>query len=380
MILKYSKVIIVVLVGIGLLAAYFSMPYFAPQDSLVKEEKKGADVYKPLVEIEQVTVQPFQENLVSVGSLVANESVVLRPEIEGKLLHVFFEPGTHVEKGTNLFRLDDSILRSQLEEAKAQLKLSELEYERAKLLAEKKVGPMKEMQKSLATFEVQKSNLAVAKEKLEKSLIKAPFEGLIGMKDISVGAYVRPGEDLVVLEDVDPMKVDFNVGEVYLQDLKVGMPVKVKVDGFDKKEYTGKIEAIDARVDTVNHSIRVRASMHNEDRKLRSGLFASVKLTVRDEDKAILVPESAVEQRNGEQVVYRIIENVAVETPVTVGPRRDGLVVIEDGLFSYDVVATAGASKLQNGVPVKTTVSSRLGAQKEKLGGIVEKLRAEGSK
>jgi len=366
---KVALVILIVGAGAG---SYF---FFRPVKEQTVKKKPTADFV--LVEVEPVKVQKFIEDLVVVGSLKANESVVLRPEIEGKISEILFVSGTHVERGDKLVRLEDNILKAQLKEAQAQANLSKLDYERAKYLVEKKVGPLKEMQKALATYQAHKASLQAAKEKLAKALVTAPFEGLIGLRDVSVGAYLRPGDDLVVIEDVDPIKVDFNIGEVYLKNIKKGMPVKVKIDGFSKA-YDGVIEAIDARVDTINHSIRVRASVDNPSKNLRSGLFASVTLTLKEDPTAIMIPESAVEQRKGEQVVYRVIDGRAVETPITIGGRKDGMVMIEEGLFSYDIIITAGASKIHfNGVPVKTIPSSRLKKKGKDMSRIVEKLKKE---
>lgn len=368
----FWKAVLVVLIIGASVGAYF---FFKPVEKEVT--KKAPKRHYVLVEVEPVKVQNFEENLVVVGSLRANESVVLRPEIEGKVSEILFISGTHVDKGAKLVKLEDSILKAQLKEAQAQANLSKLDYERAKYLFEKKIGPLKEMQKAFAAYQAHKASLDAAREKLRKALVTAPFEGLIGLKDISVGAYLKPGDDLVVLEDVDPIKVDFNIGEVYLKTIKKGMPVKVKIDGFNKV-YQGVIEAIDARVDTLNHSIRVRASVDNPSKNLRAGLFASVTLRLKADDSAIMIPESAIEQRKGEQVVYRVIDGKAVETPVTIGGRKDGMVMIEDGLFSYDIVVTAGASKLHfSGVPVKTIPSSRLKKSGKDMSNVVEKLKKE---
>ncbi len=367
----WQFVFILFFVGAGIGLFFLLSP---SQLDVVQEAPKRNTV---LVEVEPIKVQRFEENLVAVGNLVANDSVMLRPEIEGKITEILFTPGTHVEKGTSLIKIDDVILRAKVNEAQAQRRLAELDYKRTQLLVEKKVGPIKEMQKAYAAYEVHTAALRGAEKKLEKCLIVAPFGGLVGLTDMSIGSYVRPGEDLVMIEDIDPMKVDFHVGEVYIQDLKVGMPVKVKVDGFPNV-YQGLVKAIDARVDTINHSIRVRASIDNASKDLRSGLFASVTLMLKEDETAIMVPESAIEQRKGEQVVYRIIDDKAVETPVVIGSRRDGMVVVEEGLFSYDIVVTAGASKLHfSGVPVRTISSSRMNEKGKDITNIVEKLKQE---
>ena len=308
------------------------------------------------VEAETVTVRPFMTNLTSVGNLVANESVILKPEISGMISNILFESGAMVKKGQTMYTLEDKLYRAQLADSVASLSLATKDYERAKELAAQKFVAVKELDKQFSEKEKAQAQTDLSRVKLSQTVIKAPFDGYAGIIKHSVGAYVQIGDDLVSIVDLDPMKVDFFVGEEYLQSLSVGQELSLKIDGFDDK-FKGEIEAIEPKIDTLGHSIAVRARIDNPEKKLRPGLFATITLTLKIEDEAILIPESAIETDGDEQRVFRVVDGVAVETFVTVGGFEKGMAHITDGLWSYDKVVTAGAMKISDGVPVRIVES-----------------------
>lgn len=304
------------------------------------------------VEGQVVQVAPFITQLSAIGTLVASESVSIKPEIDGMIANIAFESGQQVQKGQLLYGLDDMLAKAQLNEAKAQLRLATLDYNRAKQLAEQKFVSNKELDKLFATFQVGEAQTEAAQAKLIKTQIKAPFGGIIGINQWSVGAYVRAGEELVSLVSIDPMRVDFRVGEEHLQGLQDGQKITINIDGFEEV-FEGTITAIEPKIDPIGHSILVRALIDNPDKKLRPGLFANISLTLKVEEEAILIPESALETEGGEHFVYRVVDGVATKTLVTVGGYKEGQAYITEGLWRTDTIITAGAMKIGDGVPVQ---------------------------
>ncbi|MBS0185097.1 MAG: efflux RND transporter periplasmic adaptor subunit [Proteobacteria bacterium] len=315
-----------------------------------KDSKK--EMEPVAVEAQAVVVRPFVTELVAVGNLIAHDSVILRPEIEGIISNILFDSGSQVKKGQTLYTLDDALAQAQLSDAKAELLLSQKNYSRAQTLSKQKFISGKDVDELFAKLEKAKAQVELAQVRLSKTVLQAPFEGYAGIIQHSRGAFVKAGEDLITIVALDPIKVDFHVGEEYLQRLQEGQKISIKVDGFDQI-FEGEVEAIQPEVDVSGHSILVRGRIENHEAKLHPGLFATVTLTLNVVEDAILIPEDALETQGNEQFVYRIVDGVATQTPVTVGGFEDGMVHILDGLWSYDTVVTAGAIKISDGVPVR---------------------------
>lgn len=305
------------------------------------------------VEASTVEVGTVTEEISAVGSLASNESVIVRPEIAGRIVAIHFIEGTRVDKDAPLFSLDDSIYRADLAEAQASLTLSERNYTRADELFKKGHGTARSRDEALAKLETDRAALALAKARLEKTQILAPFHGVIGLRRVSVGDYVVPGQDLVNLEDLDPIKVDFRVPERFLPALAKGQKLAVQVDAFPGQDFDGQVYALDPRIDAAGRSIAIRATVPNDDQRLRPGLFARIKLAVAARPNAILIPEQAIVPRGADRYVFKVVADKAVMTKVTLGLRRTGNVEIVEGLEPGDVVVTAGQLKIHDGAPVK---------------------------
>ena len=205
-----------------------------------------------------------------------------------------------------------------------------------------------------AQLTINQAEVDLARARLEKTRISAPFAGVIGLREVSVGNYVSPGQDLVNLEDIDPIKVDFPVPERALSALEVGQPIEVTVDAWPGQTFTGEVYAIDPRIDAQGRSIAIRATIDNRDRLLRPGLFAAVRLITARREQALLVPEQAIFAQQGKPYVYKVVDGVARLTQVQLGGRRVGQAEITEGLAAGDVVVTAGQLKLHDGARVRT--------------------------
>jgi membrane fusion protein (multidrug efflux system) len=305
------------------------------------------------VEAARVEVGTITDEVLAVGSLRSNESVIIRPEIAGRITGINFSEGEPTRSGALLFALDDAIYQADLNEAEASLLLGQRNYERATELYKKGAGTARNLDEAEAALQTDRARVALARARLEKTRISAPFDGILGLRHVSIGDYVIPGQDLVNLENIDPIKVDFRVPERFLSGLAKGQELRVKVDAFPGRAFEGEVYALDPRVDSAGRSVAVRARVPNSDRVLRPGLFARVNLAIESRKNALIVPEQAIVPRGDERFVFKVVDGKAVMTKVILGQRRGGRVEIVEGLEAGDVVVTAGQIKIRDGAPVK---------------------------
>ena len=307
--------------------------------------------------VEAVTVHPQDLNagLQTVGSLRADESVVVRPEVAGRISRIHFTEGGRVQAGQPLFTLDASLAQADLNEAAANLENSRRAAARAQQLVDEKLIARADFDTARAALGVDQARVASARTALSKMTLRAPFSGQIGLREVSVGDYVSVGQDLVRLVRLDPIEVDFSVPESVMGQVRNGQKVAVSVDAFPGESFTGEVVAIDPVVDPNSRSARVRAQVPNPDARLRPGQFARLQLdTGSDRADALLVPEQALMQEGDTRFVYTVVDGKAHKTPVKTGTRVPGNVQVLEGLKPGDVVITAGQGKpmMQEGVPV----------------------------
>jgi membrane fusion protein (multidrug efflux system) len=331
-------------------------PAGAPKQAEKQAEKKGGGPpggFSIPVETAEAKLGRMDRSILAVGTLRSNQSVVIRPEIAGRIVKIHFDEGQTVAKGAPLVSLDDTIARAEVAQARAALTLSRANFDRAKELLGRGAGTQRTRDESLAKLRSDEANLALAEARLEKTVIAAPFKGIVGLRAVDVGDFVNIGQQIVNIEDVDPMKVDFRVPEVFLSAVAPGQRVEVTADAWPKQSFTGELYAIDPLIDALGRSIVIRARLPNEEGRLRPGLFVRVKLILKGRDDAVLIPEQALVPVGEAQFVFRVTDGKAQQTKVVTGERRDGLVEITDGLAAGETVVTAGQIKLRNGAPVK---------------------------
>ncbi|NUB13266.1 efflux RND transporter periplasmic adaptor subunit [Azospirillum brasilense] len=304
------------------------------------------------VEALPVKVGTVSRQVTAVGSLLSSESVVIRPEVAGKVSEIAFLEGQAVKKGAVLIRLDDSIARATLAQAQASIAFSRAELSRAEELYRQRTGPARNREQALAKLQSDEATVQLAKAQLEKLTLTAPFDGVLGLRKVSVGDVVAAGKDIVNLEAIEILKLDFRVPELYLPTVRTGQTLKVAVDSFGGRTFDGTVYAIDPLVDVNGRAVVIRARVPNSDGALRPGLFARVALTLDQNPNAVLVPEQAVSAFGNKQFVFKVVEGKAVQTTVTLGERRNAEVEITAGLQPGDVVVTAGQLKIRDGAPV----------------------------
>jgi membrane fusion protein (multidrug efflux system) len=308
---------------------------------------------KPVtVEAEPVQGAEFIHEVTAVGSLLSNESVMIRPEIAGRVAKILFEEGGAVKKGQPLVKLDDSTYVADFNQARANLDLSKANNERATKLYSQGAGTARALDEAGSKLKVDQSRIELAKTNLDKTLITAPFDGVVGLRKISQGAYVTPGQDLVNLEGIDPIKADFQVPESVLSEIHPGMAILVRADSYPGQIFNGEVYAIDPKIDPVNRSVAARARLPNEKGLLKPGMFVRISLVTRKTENALLVSEEALLPRGNQVFVYKVVEGKVVAQKVRTGSRREGRVEILEGLSAGDVVITAGHMKVREGAPV----------------------------
>ena len=310
------------------------------------------------VEAAAVTVGRAERRVNAVGSLRSNESVTVRPEVAGRVIALGFEEGHKIKRGQVLMQLDTSVERAELAQAQAQVALARTNANRANELVQRGAGTQRAMDEARATLRTGEAQVQLNQAKIEKMTVVAPFDGVAGLRKVSVGAFVQAGADIVNLEQIDPLKVDFRVPEVFLAGVQAGQAITLTVDALAGEQFTGEVTAIDPLVDAAGRSIIIRARLANPDGKLRPGVFARVMLTLATRENAVFVPEQSLMSQGDKQFVFKVVDGgdgkkVVRNTEVKLGQRKGATAEITEGLAAGDVVVTGGLLKVQDGMPVQ---------------------------
>jgi membrane fusion protein (multidrug efflux system) len=316
------------------------------------------------VEAGPVKVGQNRRDIVAIGSLRSNESVVVRPELAGRVVEIGFAEGQRVRKGQVVVRFESSIERAELAQAQASLALSKANFERAEELLKRGAGTQRTLDEARWKLRNDQAAITLVQARLEKLVINAPFDGVAGLRRVSLGDFVNVGADIVNLEMIDPLKVDFRVPEIFLSAVRNGQPIEVGVDAYPELRFPGEVYAIDPQIDTAGRSIVIRARITNPDDKLRPGLFARVTLTLAVRENAVFIPEESLIPVGNQHFVLKLIDppagatvpqgaKMAKNTLVKLGDRRKGEVEIVEGLAPGDIVVTAGVLKVRDGMPVQ---------------------------
>ncbi len=311
------------------------------------------------VETARVVAMDLALDATAVGSLRSNESVVMRPETSGRISLINFKDGSRVGKGVLLIALDAAMQSAEHDQAKANLGLAQVNLKRSRELFEKKFVSQQALDNVDAALKVQDAALALAQAKLEKTQIKAPFSGVVGIRNVSVGDYVKEGQELINLEDISILKIDFRLPESSLGQIKPGQSVEVSTDALPGQKFEATLDAINPLVDTGGRSISCLAHLSNVDGRLRPGMFVRVRLIFEQRRNVLMIPEQAIVPDTKTPFVFRVSEGKAQRVPVKTGLRRNGQVEISEGLATNDEVVTAGQMKLRDGVPVMAIGAAR---------------------
>lgn len=310
------------------------------------------------VESVRVRSQALPNQFETVGTLRADESVLIRPEVAGEIEKVHFQEGARVSAGQVLFTLDDALVRADLNEANANLENSRRANQRATELAAKQLIAGAALDTTRAELAVNQARAASARTHVDKTIIRAPFSGVTGLRNVSAGDYVNVGQELVQLVRLDPIELDLRAPEVVLSSLAVGQKVLFGVDAYREDRFEAEVVAIAPTVDAGGRSVALRARLPNPELKLRPGMSARVRITLSTSAAALLVPEQAIWPMGEQKTVFVIVAGKAKQVPVELGTRLPGQVEVTSGLKDGDEVVVTGQLKLHDGAPVQAQPAS----------------------
>lgn len=295
-----------------------------------------------------------KDGIRGIGSLLPNEVVNIASELSGKVERINFTEGEFVSKGTILVKLNDEDLQSQLARAEYQMKLTQEKLQRQKILLEKDAVSREEYDQAQTEFNVLKQDLEQIKIKIDRTEIKAPFNGIIGFRDISLGAYLQPGSKIATLVDVANLKLEFSISEKYATNSLIGKNAEFTVEGVGKT-FRAKVYAIDPHLDMKTKVVTLRALFNNAGNLLKAGMSAKVLFSSSNSIESILIPNEAIIQDAKGRSVWVKREGKATSVPVEIGTRTEDMIEIRSGLMQGDSVIITGLMQISENMAVKAT-------------------------
>jgi membrane fusion protein, multidrug efflux system len=326
----------------------------------------GAPGGPAAVEVGKVEVLRIEDDAQAVGSLRAVQNIILRPEVSGRITRLGFTDGGRVKKGQLLVQLDNTLQVAQLKQAQAQSNIARTNLQRSRELQAQNFVSQSAVDQNAAALEVAEAQVALARAQLSRLAIMAPFDGVVGIRSVALGDYVKDGADLVSLEDRSRMWVDFRLPERFVGQTKVGQVVQVSLDAIPGQVFASKVEALDALVDANGRSLLVRARIEQPGEVLKSGMFARARVVFAVRERALMVPEEALVPQGGKQYVIKAVPApggaasaplgngagpalVSQRLEAKLGVRQAGKVEILEGLSAGDMIVTAGQARLMRG-------------------------------
>ena len=300
--------------------------------------------------VETVRVKPvtLEEDIYATGTLLSLPGAVIKAEISGRITKVYFTSGTMVKEGKKLVEINPEIVRAQLTAAEAQFNLSKVNFNRAKALYVSRDIAKADFDQVQADYNSVEAKVKGLQATLTQAIIEAPFTGKLGLSQISIGDYVNAGQNIVNLQTIDPLKVDFSVSEIYQHRVVVGQSVTLKSDGYPAKVFSGTIEAVDSLINQNNRMLTVRGSVPNPDGLLIPGGF--VRVTIRLGSRStIMVPQTAIVYSPDGSYLFKMVGDKAERVKVELGIKNQDSVEIKSGVSEGDVVVITGQMKIMPG-------------------------------
>ncbi|MBC7745901.1 MAG: efflux RND transporter periplasmic adaptor subunit [Flavobacterium sp.] len=316
---------------------------------------KGAAVPPTNVNGIVIVAENFANSLSISGSIEANEQVQIRSEISGLVTGIYFKEGTNIKKGQLLFKINDRELQAQLSQALTKQKLSSETEFRAGALLKKEAISKEEYDVALADFRSLQSQTQLIRAQLEKTQIRAPFNGKIGLRTISTGEYLTPATQIANLVSTNPVKILFSIPEKYAGQIKLNTQINFTVAGSSKK-YTARVYAVEPSIDMITRTLQLKSMAANESGELLPGSFAKIELPLSNTNNAILIPSEAIIPVLKGKKVFISNQGKAKEVMVETGTRTEKSVLIVSGLNLGDTVLTTGMMSLKAETPLKIKI------------------------
>lgn len=315
-----------------------------------------------------VREHPIADRVEALGTLVANESVTLSANITERVEKIYFEDGQTVEKGALLLEFRSSEEQALLDEVLSRKREAEKQYQRIQPLREGGAAPTALIDERLREFETAKAQVSLLQARLDNRKVIAPFDGILGLRDLSPGALVSPGDPVVTLDDLSVMKLDFSIPSIFLQSVQIGQKITATTRAYPEMKFTGDVESISSRVDPVTRSVMVRALIPNGDLILRPGLLMVVNL-FRNERRSIVIPEESIIAEEGRKFVFVVKDkdnsSLLEKREVTTGTREPGQVEILSGLEVGEVLVAHGTVQARDGIAVEVAGDIESGSIKD---------------
>lgn len=301
-----------------------------------------------------VSYEKLSNNVFTTGSILANEEVELRSEISGKIVEILFREGAFVSKGDLLVKINDSDLQAELRKAASKVKLIEDREARQRQLAQNQMISQEDYESTLNDLEASKAEYDLIKSRIDKTEIRAPFSGVVGLREVSEGSFVTSTTNIARLQNLSNLKVDFAIPQKYAAQVKIGDEISFKLSGSDF-QYKAKIFAIEPKIDPSTRTLKLRAICTATYKNLFPGAFVNAALDLKETDQAILIPSVAIVPELKGQLVYLYKGGTVMPQKVEIGLREDKQVQITSGLTAGDTVVTSGILQMRPGIKVKIT-------------------------
>lgn len=330
-------------------AVLLSILIAASAISIAFYNKKGPQLTSPvMVEAVPACLGSWQKTLEAVGSLSASQGTVIKAETSGRITGIFFRSGENVKVGAPLLQLNPDILSAQLAAAKAQTQLSKADYERGLTLYKKKVFAKADLDKISATYQVDLAKQAQSQAAFDQTLLRAPFSGRLGLRQVNLGDIIDPSKPITNLEAINPLLVNFNIPGTEASKVIIGSKILIHASAYPNKTFVGTIYALDSHIDNDTRSLGVRASLNNPDQALLPGAFVDIKIEIGSPQTLIIVPETAVNTDDNGSFVYRIIQHKAIKTPVKIRFHEDGKIgLVSSAIHPGDQIISVGGFKVE---------------------------------
>lgn len=325
--------------------------YYDPDNAAGTGQASGGSEAAP-VEIALAEKKVLRDIVEAVGTTRALQSVDIVPEASGRIEELTFSSGQNVEKGAILVRLDDAIARADVTEARARLLERERVLERVNQLRGSNAVAVATLEDAVARLAETRAELDRAEQRLAERVIRAPFAGTVGLAEVDRGARVAAGTFIARVDDLSEVEIEFSLPETLFAQVRTGQPVTARSAAFPGREFSGRIDAVDSRIDPVGRSFRARAVIPNPDGTLPAGMFMSLELTLAETERTV-VPEEAIIFQAAETYVFTVSDGVATRLTVTTGQRRAGFVAIVEGLEPGQQVIVEGLHRVRNGGQVR---------------------------
>ena len=296
----------------------------------------------------------LSDEVQAVGSLKSVQGVMLRPESSGRISKLGFADGARVVKGQLLVQLDDTLQQAQIKQAEAQASIARTNLQRSRELQAQGFVSQSAVDQNAAALQVAEAQVALAQAQAQRMRVLAPFNGTAGLRAVDVGDYVKDGADIVNIEDLSSLTVQFALPERYIDRLRAGQAVELSVDAIPGRSFKGRVQAVDSQVDADGRALQVLAQVANPGTVLRPGMFARPRVVFSVRESAVVVPEEALVPVGAKQFVFKVVDGPdgkknAQRVEAKIGVRLPGKVEILDGIQAGDTVVTAGHGRLMRG-------------------------------